>query len=194
MNEQIRIITEETLANDWGTLTKVTFDYLRRDGQWQRQIREVYDHGYAAAILLYNLEARTVILTRQFRFPLAYMGEPAMMIEACAGLLDGDDPATCAKREAEEESGYRVDHVEHLFDAFMSPGSVTERVSFFFAAYDATSKVNDGGGLHHEGEDIEVLEMSFEAAYAMIGTGEICNAPTIMLLQQAKIRGLFETK
>jgi nudix-type nucleoside diphosphatase (YffH/AdpP family) len=194
MNEQIRIISEEILANDWGTLTKVTFDYLRRNGQWQRQTREVYDHGYAAAILLYNLEAGTIILTRQFRFPLAYMNEPAMMIEACAGLLDGDDPATCAKREAEEESGYRVDHVEHLFDAFMSPGSVTERVSFFFASYDANSKVSDGGGLHHEGEDIEVLEMSFDAAYAMIGTGEICNAPTILLLQQAKIRGLFDKK
>ena len=192
MDEQVRIISEETLSDDWGMLTKVTFDLKRRDGEWQRQVREVYDHGHAAAILPYNVEKGTVILVRQFRFPVAYKGENPMLIEACAGLLDGDDPATCAKREAEEESGYRIDHVEHVFDAFMSPGSVTEKVSLFIGAYDAGSKVSEGGGLHAEGEDIEVLELAFEDAYAMIGTGEICNAPAIMLLQQAKIRGLFE--
>lgn len=191
MVDQIKIISTQVLADDWATLSKVTFDLQRRDGQWQRQTREVYDHGSAAAVLLCNPAQGTVILTRQFRFPLFFKGEPAMLIEVCAGLLDGDDPAACAKKEAEEETGYRVDHVEHAFDAFMSPGSLTEKLSFFTAFYDAGSKVHAGGGLHHEGEDIEVLELPFIEALAMIGTGEITDGKTIIILQHAALAGIF---
>jgi GDP-mannose pyrophosphatase NudK len=191
MDDDIRILATEVLADDWGVLTKATLEVKRRDGSLQTMTREAYDHGNAATVLLYNIEHGTVVLIRQFRFPLHFTGENPMLIEACAGLLDGDEPAACAKKEAEEETGYRVSHVEHVFDAFMSPGSVTEKLSFFLAEYDADSKIGDGGGLQHEGEDIEVLEMKFADALRMIGTGEITDGKTIMILQHAALAGVF---
>ena len=183
MDDRVKIISEELLSRDWGTLKKTVFDLKRRDGTWQRQSRETYDRGNAAAILLYCAEHDTVILTRQFRFPVFVGGHNAWLIEVCAGLLDGDDPETCARREAEEETGHRVEVIRHAFDTETSPGSVIERLSCYIGTYDADSRISDGGGLEHEGEDIEVLEIGFRAALAMIDTGEIVDAKTIMLLQ-----------
>jgi GDP-mannose pyrophosphatase NudK len=191
VTEKIRIIEEETLSHDWGLLKKTSFELQRRDGAWQRQSRETYDRGNAATVLLYCREQRTVILTRQFRFPVFADGDDGYVIEACAGLLSGDDPETCARREAEEETGYHIDVLEHAFDAYMSPGSVIEKVSCFLAPYDPAAKRSRGGGLEHEGEDIEVLEIGFDEAMAMIANGEIIDAKTIMLLQHAALKRTF---
>lgn len=191
MNDKIRIVEEETLAHDWGLLKKTSFDLQRRDGTWQRQSRETYDRGNAAAVLLYCVARRTVILTRQFRFPVFADGDRGYLIEVCAGLLSGDDPETCARKEAEEETGYHIETVEHAFDAYMSPGSIIEKVSCFLAAYDPEAKRSLGGGLEHEGEDIEVLELGFESAMAMIASGEIIDGKTIMLLQHAALQRTF---
>jgi len=182
----------EVLSDNWYTLRKGTYDYLRRDGSWQRQSREAYDRGNGAAILLYNRAQRTVILTRQFRFPTFTNGNPdGMLIEVCAGLLDEDDPAACVRRESEEETGYRVREVRKVLEAYMSPGSVTERLYLFVGEYEPRDQVGSGGGDHREGEDIEVLELPFREALAMIETGAICDAKTIMLLQHAQLRGLL---
>ena len=183
MDDRVTIIGETILSRDWGVLKKTSFDLQRRDGSWQRQSRETYDRGNAAAILLYCAANDTVILTRQFRFPVFVGGHDAWLIEVCAGLLDGDDPETCAKREAAEETGYAVEEIRHVFDTETSPGSVIERLSCFIGTYDAGSRISDGGGLVAEGEDIEVLELSFKAALAMIDSGEIVDAKTILLLQ-----------
>lgn len=191
MSEKVRVIGVETLSDNWGILKKHTIEFQRRDGRWQRQSRETYNRGDAAAILLCNVGQGTVILTRQFRIPLFVRGDEPMLIETPAGKLDDDDPATCAKKEAEEEVGYRVDNVEYLFQAFMSPGSVTEKLHFFIGHYDASKRVSEGGGIADEGEDIEVLEMPFSEAIAMIGAGTIEDAKTIMLLQAAQLRGVF---
>lgn len=190
MNERVRVIDKEVLAESWGRLTRWTLELRRRDGEWQRQTRETYDRGDGAAILLYNSSEKTVILARQFRFPVYLNGEPGYLIEVCAGKLDGDDPATCAKKEAEEETGYRVTEVQEVCRTYMSPGSVTERLSLFVAQYDASSRVSDGGGHFHEGEDIEVLELPFARALEMVETGEIIDAKTILLLQHAALKGL----
>ena len=191
MEDRVRIADVQVLSDNWYVLKKTTFDYLRRDGQWQRQSRETYDRGNGATILLYNRERKTVVLTRQFRFPAYVNGTPdGMLIEACAGLLDQDDPATCIRRETEEETGYRIAEVRKVFEAYMSPGSVTERLFFFVGAYEARDKVSDGGGEPHEGEDIEVLEPTLDEALAMVERGEICDGKTIMLLQYAKLAGL----
>ncbi len=188
---EIRIAEEKLLSDNWYTLKTTAFDLKRRDGTWQRQHRETYDRGNGATILLYNRAQKTVILTRQFRFPTYVNGNASgMMIEACAGLLDQDDPETCIKRETEEETGYVVSQVRKVFEAYMSPGSVTERLYFFIGEYSARDKVSDGGGHPHEGEDIEVLELSLDAALEMIAHGEIVDAKTIMLLQYAKLQGL----
>lgn len=187
MDEEINILGVETLSQNWGTLKKYIFEISHLDGSRQRHEREVYDRGNAAVVLLHDPARNTVILTRQFRLPVHLNGESGYLIEACAGLLDGDDPETCARKEAEEETGYRVTSIRHLFDAYMSPGSVTEKLSFFIANYDAAAQVSAGGGLDHEGEDIEVLEISFETATAMIRSGEIVDAKTIMLLQYAAL-------
>ena len=191
MNEKVRILGEEVLSNNWGLVKKTTIELQRRNGEWQRQVRETYDRGDGAGILLYNHLQRTVILTRQFRFPVFAHGEPGMLIEVVAGKLDGDHPVTTAKKEAEEESGYRVHDVELVLSAYMSPGSVTEKLSLFLAEYDAGSKVSAGGGLEHEGEDIEVLELGIDEALAMIASGEIADAKTIMLLQHVRLKGIL---
>jgi nudix-type nucleoside diphosphatase (YffH/AdpP family) len=185
MNERVRIHKVETLSDDWYVLKKTTFDLLRRDGTWQRQTRETYDRGNGAAILLYNLARRTVVLTRQFRFPAFVNNHPGLLIEAAAGLLDEATPEDRIKAEVEEETGYRVDHVQKIFEAFMSPGSVTEKLHFFIAEYDGSSRVNHGGGNRTEGEDIEVIELPINDAIKAIESGVIEDGKTIMLLQYA---------
>ncbi|MDP1731707.1 MAG: NUDIX domain-containing protein [Devosia sp.] len=187
MDEAINIISVETLSQNWGILRKYTFEINHLDGSRQRHEREVYDRGNAAVVLLHDPRRDTIILTRQFRLPVHVSGDKGFLIETCAGLLDGDDPETCARKEAEEETGYRVTSIRHLFDAYMSPGSVTEKLSFFIASYDAASRISAGGGLAHEGEDIGVLEFPFATALAMIASGEIVDAKTIILLQYAAL-------
>lgn len=192
MNHSVKNIKTEILSNNWYTLKKITFDYLKRNGAWETQVRESYDRGNGAAILLYNTENRTVVLTRQFRMPTYVNGnETGMMIEVCAGLLDEHDPETCIRREAEEETGYQLKDVKKVFEAYMSPGSVTEILYYFVAEYSKDMKITEGGGLAHEQEEIEVLELPFETAYNMIATGEIKDAKTILLLQYAKINSLL---
>ena len=191
-NPKIEITETKVLSDNWYTLRKVTYNYLKKDGEWETQSREAYDRGNGAAILLYNKNSKTVILTRQFRLPTYLNGnETGMMIEVCAGLLDEDNPEECIRRETEEETGYKISTVEKLFEVYMSPGSVTEILYFFAAEYTKEMKVNDGGGLEEEQENIEVLEMSFEKALQMIVDGEIKDAKTIMLLQYAKINDIL---
>ncbi|HEV8514718.1 MAG TPA: GDP-mannose pyrophosphatase NudK [Cyclobacteriaceae bacterium] len=191
MDNQVKIHKTEILSNNWYTLKKITYDFQRKNGQWVSQSREAYDRGNGATILLYNKEKKTVILTRQFRLPSYINGnESGMLIETCAGLLDKDNPEDCIRRETEEETGYKVSSVKKIFEAYMSPGSVTEILYFFIAEYSATMKINEGGGVD-EDEDIEVLEIDFEKAYAQTQTGEIKDAKTIMLLQYAKLNNLF---
>lgn len=187
MNDRVRIKRVETLSDDWYVLKKTTFDYQRRDGQWQETSRETYDRGNGVVILLVHPEKKMVVLTRQFRFPAFVNGHDGMMIEACAGLLETDDPVEGIRREVEEETGYQIERPQKVFEAFMSPGSVTERLYFFIAEYHDQTRAHDGGGLVEHGEDIEVLELPLEQALDMIGTGEIMDAKTIMLLQYAKL-------
>ena len=188
---RIKIVDTQILSDDWYVLKKTTFDFLRRDGSWQRQSRETYDRGNGAVLLLFNARKSTVVLTRQFRFPTWVNGNAdGMLIEACAGLLDGDDPQTCVRREAEEETGYRIRAPRKLFEAYMSPGSVTEKLHFFAAEYEASDQISAGGGHAHEGEDIEVLELPLATALDMLHAGEIQDAKTIMLLQHAALLGL----
>jgi nudix-type nucleoside diphosphatase (YffH/AdpP family) len=191
MNERIRIQDVRVLSDDWYVLKKTTFEYRRRDGQWQTLSRETYDRGNGAVILPYDPVRGTVLLTRQFRFPAYVNGHPEPLIEACAGLLDERDPESCIRGEAEEEAGCRMRNVRRVFDAFMSPGSVTERLAFFVGEYSLADRVSQGGGLEAEGEDIEVLEPTLDAALAMVERGEIVDAKTIMLLQYAKLKGLL---
>ena len=186
-----RIITAIPLSQDWGELTKYTFDFRRRDGEWQRQSREVYDRGNGATILLYNRSKRSVILTRQFRLPLFVNDHAGFLLEAAAGLLDELDAETRIKQEAEEETGYRLERVEKVFEAWMSPGSVSEKLHFFIAEYDESRRTGNGGGLIEEGEDIEVVEMTFTDALAAIRSGEIADGKTIMLLQHLALEGVL---
>jgi GDP-mannose pyrophosphatase NudK len=193
MADVIKIVEEKLLSDNWYTLKTTAFDLQRRDGSWQRQHRETYDRGNGAAILLYNCEHRTVVLIRQFRFPTYVNGNAGgMLIEACAGLLDDDDPQTCIKRETEEETGYAVNQVRKVMEAYMSPGSVTEKLHFFVGEYSAKDKVSAGGGHAHEGEDIEVLEPTLEEALAMVQDGRIVDAKTIMLLHYAALNHLLD--
>ena len=185
--DRIRIHQVETLSDDWFVLKKTTFDYRRSDGTWQRQSRETYDRGHGATILLYNRERRTVVLVRQFRFPAYVEGHDGFLIETAAGLLDQATPEVRIKAEVEEETGYRIGEVHKVFEAFMSPGSVTERLHFFVAEYDPASRPGTGGGVAEEGEDIEVLELTMERAMAMMASGEIADGKTIMLLQYAAL-------
>ena len=192
MNPNVKILDTKILSNNWYTLKKITFDYLKKNGVWQTQMRESYDRGNGAAILLYNPKNKTVILTKQFRIPTYLNGNPnGMMIEVCAGVLDQNNPEDCIRKEVLEETGYQVLNVKKLFEAYMSPGAVTEILHFFSVEYDSSMKVEAGGGLEHEQEDIEVLELDFNNAYQMISTGEIKDAKTIMLLQYAKINILL---
>lgn len=185
--ERVRIVDVQVLSNDWYVLKKTTFDYLRRDNVWQRQSRETYDRGNGAVILLYNLTQGTVVLTRQFRLPVFVNGHEGMLIEAPAGLLDTSSPEERIRMEVEEETGFRVQAVQPIFDAYMSPGSVTEKLHFFISEYDAMSKVALGGGIEKEGEDIEVLELPFTYALKAVASGEIKDGKTIMLLQYAAL-------
>lgn len=192
-NPKIEITETKVLSDNWYTLRKITYNYLKKDGNWETQSREAYDRGNGATILLYNKKSKTVILTRQFRLPTYTNGnESGMMIEACAGLLDKDNAEECIRRETEEETGYKISAVQKLFEVYMSPGSVTEIVYFFAAEFTKDMKVNEGGGVADEQENIEVLELDFDTAYNMIKTGEIKDAKTIMLLQYAKINQLIK--
>ena len=188
---KVKNFKKTLLADNWSTLNHYSFDYQKPNGEWDRQKREVYDRGNGATILLYNPHKSTVILTRQFRLPTFFNGnQSGLLIEACAGFLDQDSPQECIKREAEEETGYRLDKVKRVFEAYMSPGSVTEILYFFIAEYCDTMKISEGGGLEHEQEHIEVLELGFDDAYQMIESGEIMDGKTIMLLQYAKLNQL----
>ena len=189
--DSVRIVEERVLSDDWYVLKKTTFDYRRRDGQWQRQSRETYDRGNGAVLLLFNPQQDTVVLTRQFRFPAYVNGcRDGLLIEACAGLLDGQDPRTCIRREVQEETGFRVRAPRKIFEAYMSPGSVTEKLHFFVAEYEPKDRVAAGGGDADEGEDIEVLELPLATAIQMISNSAIQDGKTIMLLQYAALIGL----
>lgn len=179
------------LSDDWYVLKKTTFDFQRRDGTWQRQSRETYDRGNGAAILLFDHRRKTVILTRQFRLPAFVNGHDGMMIEAAAGLLDNASPEERIRAEAEEETGYRVRDVRKIFEAYMSPGSVTEKLYFFIAEYDAATRVGRGGGVEAEGEDLEVMELTLDNALAAVERGEIVDGKTIMLLQHLALGELM---
>ncbi|QQX58932.1 GDP-mannose pyrophosphatase NudK [Pseudomonas chlororaphis] len=190
--DRVRIHQVEVLSDNWYVLRKTTYDFQGRDGVWRTLDRETYDRGNGATILLYSRAKQTVVLTRQFRFPAFVNEHDGMLIETCAGLLDKDDARTCIHKETEEETGYRIREVRKVFEAFMSPGSVTERLHFFVGEYFDEDKRGEGGGLEHEGEEIEVLELPIDRALAMIDSGEICDGKTIMLLQYAKLHRLLE--
>jgi nudix-type nucleoside diphosphatase (YffH/AdpP family) len=187
ISDRVQLHGMSVLSDNWYVLKKADFSWRRSDGTWDRMTREVYDRGNAAVILLYDPATRRVVLTRQFRMPAFVNGYRQMLIEAAAGLLDGEAPEQRIREEAEEETGYRIAKVEKIFQSFMSPGSVTEILHFFVGAYSAADKAGAGGGLAAEGEDIDVLELPFDEAYAMIAGGGIVDAKTIMLLQWAKI-------
>jgi GDP-mannose pyrophosphatase NudK len=191
-NEKVKILKNEVLSDHWYTLRKLTFKYQLNDGTWSEQIREAYDRGNGATILLYNKNQKTVILTRQFRLPTFINGNPTgMLIEACAGLLDKDNAEDCIRRETEEETGYKISEVRKIFELYMSPGSVTEILYFFVAEYSRSMKVNEGGGAHGEQENIEVLELPFSTAMDMMEKGDIKDAKTVILLQYLKIHDLI---
>lgn len=188
----IRHLREELLSDNWYTLKKYTFELQRRDGSWQAQSREAYDRGNGAVILLYNRTKGTVVLTRQFRLPVYINGHNVLLIEAAAGLLDDASPEARIIAEAEEETGFKVAAIEKVFEAYMSPGSVTEKLYFFIAEYSDADRSGQGGGLADEGEDIQVLEWPFEKALAAVRSGEIQDAKTIMLIQHLALQAVFE--
>ncbi len=189
---KVKIIQRTTLSENWYKLYKYEYAISEKGKEDIIQSREVYDRGNGSTILLYNKKQRSIILTRQFRLPTLVNGnESGMLIEACAGLLDLDNPEECIRRETEEETGYRIEHVKKIFDIYMSPGSVSEILHFFVGEYSREQKVTEGGGVD-EDENIEVLELDFDKAYDMITSGEIRDAKTIILLQYAKLHGLFQ--
>jgi nudix-type nucleoside diphosphatase (YffH/AdpP family) len=191
-NPRVRVTDVRLLSDNWYRLHTTTFDLQGADGTWSSQSRETYDRGNGATILLYDVERRTVLLTSQFRYPAYINGHPGgMLIETAAGLLDDDDPETAIRREAVEETGHRVGEVTHVFDAFMSPGSVTERLHFYAAPYDAGTREHEGGGLAAEGEHITLVELDIDEALDQVANGGIIDAKTIMLLQWAVLRGPF---
>ena len=186
ISDRVRVKNVKILSDDYYLLKKTTFEYRRANGEWQEQTRETYDRGNCATVLPYNLAQRTVILVRQFRYPAYVNGYDDLLIEAAAGVLDGDAPEVRIRAEAEEEMGYRLGEITKIFEAFSSPGTVTEKQHFFIAEYDPAMRVG-GGGLAEEGEDIEVLELPIDSALAMISDGRIVDAKTIMLLQYAAL-------
>lgn len=191
-NPRVDVVDVDLLAAGWHVLRATTFRYRGDDGEWATLTRETYDRGNGATILLYDPARRTVLLTRQFRYPVYVNDHPdGMLIETAAGLLDDDDPVTAIRREAEEETRVRVDEVQHVFDVYMSPGSVTERLHFFAAAYDGADREGDRGGLAEEDEEIEIVEYDIDVALAKIRDGSIQDAKTIMLLQWAVLDGPF---
>lgn len=187
MSERVKIVGVKTLAKDWGSLTSHTLDYTRRDGTVQRLEREVYDHGSAAAMLLVDPQRDTVLLVRQFRFPPELNGDQGDMLEVCAGLLDGEAPQIAAVREALEETGHAPENIRHVCDVYMSPGSLTEKVSLFVGDYHDGTRRHEGGGLVEEGEEIELVELPFADALEMIADGRIMDAKTILLLQHVAL-------
>jgi nudix-type nucleoside diphosphatase (YffH/AdpP family) len=187
VSDRIRVKDVRVLSQNHYTLKTTTFEWRRGNGEWQTQHRETYDRGNGATLLPYNLTQRTVVLVRQFRYPAYVNGHDDLMIEAVAGLLDDASPEARIRAEAEEESGYRLRDIRKVFEAFMSPGSVTEKLHFFVAEYDPSMRIGSGGGNPDEGEDIEVLELAIDQALAMIGDGRIADAKTIMLLQYAAL-------
>jgi nudix-type nucleoside diphosphatase (YffH/AdpP family) len=187
ISDRIRVKDVRVLSDNHYILKTSTFEWRRADGEWQTQHRETYDRGNGATLLPYNRAKRTVVLVRQFRYPAYVNGHDDLMIEAVAGLLDDAAPETRIRAEAEEESGYRLDRIEKVFEAFMSPGSVTEKLHFFIAEYDPSMRIGAGGGNPDEGEDIEVLELGIDEAFEMIADGRIVDAKTIMLLQYAAL-------
>lgn len=192
--QNLKNITHNTLSNEWATLHRIDYDYQFKNGAWKRLSRETYNRGHGTAVLLYNIEKRTIILTKQFRMPIHETNpNESQSIEACAGAIDqNDSPQSTIIREIEEEVGYRVEHVEHVLSAYSSPGALTEKMYLFVAQYNDRMKVNEGGGLDNEDEDIEVLEMPFSQAIHMMNNHEIIDAKTIMLLQYAQIHNLVE--
>lgn len=190
---RVRVEDVVTLSDDWYVLKKTRFSFLRSDGTWQTQSRETYDRGDGATILLYDVTRRTVVLVRQFRYPAFVNGHDDLLIEAPAGLLDERDPAKAIRDEVQEETGFHVGDVQRIFDAFMSPGSVTERLHFFVAPYRSDDRRSDGGGAVEEGEDIEVLEPTIETALAWIAEGRVRDGKTIMLLQYAALN-IFDNR
>jgi nudix-type nucleoside diphosphatase (YffH/AdpP family) len=188
---KVKNIKKELLSDNWYTLNKFTFDYQKEDGFWETQQREIYDCGDGAAILLYNREKKSVVLTRQFRIPtFVNENKDGMMIEVCAGLLDGLDPVSCIKKEALEETGYKIDEVKQVFVSYMCPGAVTQKLYLFIGEYTDKMKIGEGGGAEDETENIEVLELSFNEALEMMSNGEIRDAKTVQLLQYAQINNL----
>jgi nudix-type nucleoside diphosphatase (YffH/AdpP family) len=191
-NPRVRVKDVELVASAWHVLRRTTLEYQDDRGKWSTQQRETYDRGNGATVLLYDAQRRTVLLTRQFRFPVYVNGHPdGMLIETAAGLLDEDDAETAIRREAAEETGVEIGELQHVYDIFMSPGSVTERLHFYAAPYSADTRVNGGGGLVDEGEEIDVLELDFDESLAMIRDGRICDAKTVMLLHWAALEGPF---
>ncbi|MCS2150776.1 NUDIX domain-containing protein [Scandinavium manionii] len=182
-NDHVRYLETQLLSDNWYTLKKYTFELRRQDGTWQQQSREAYDRGHGATILLYNRDKKTVVLTRQFRLPVYLHDQNGYLIEAAAGLLDNASPEQRIIAEAQEETGFQIAEPEKIFEAFMSPGSVTEKLYFFIAEYREQDRSGQGGGIEAEGEDIEVLEWSLEKALAAVRSGEIQDGKTIMLLQ-----------
>ena len=191
---RVRIIETTVLSDNWYVLKKITFDFQRRNGTWQRQSRETYDRGNGATILLHNPATGNVVLTRQFRMPVFVNGHDGMLIEAAAGLLDDATPEQRIRAEAEEETGFRVRNLRKVFEAYMSPGSVTEKLHFYVGEYDTAERAGDGGGIESEGEDIEVIEMPLSEALNAIGRGEIVDGKTIMLLQHAALGELASSR
>jgi nudix-type nucleoside diphosphatase (YffH/AdpP family) len=187
ISDRVRVKNVRVLSDEHYTLKSTIFEWRRADGDWQRLTREVFERDDAAALLAYNLAQRTVILVRQFRYPAYVNGYDDLLTEAAAGLLDKDTPESRIRAEAEEETGYRLKHVKKIFEAFMSPGAVTEKIHFFVAEYDPSMKIGSGGGLASEGEDIEVVELPIDQALEMVGDGRIVDAKTIMLLQYAAL-------
>ena len=187
ISDRIRIHDVRLLSDNYYTLKATTFEWRRASGEWQTQARESYDRGNAATLLPYNLAQRTVVLVRQFRYPAYVNGYDDLLIEAAAGMLDNETPEIRIRAEVEEETGYRLGEVQKIFEAFMSPGAVTEKIHFFVAEYESNMRIGSGGGLASEGEDIEVLELPIDQALAMIGDGRIVDAKTIMLLQYAAL-------
>lgn len=191
-NPKVKIRKTELLSDNWYSLQKVIYDYQKKDGTWELQEREAYDRGNGATILLYNKEQQTIILTRQFRMATYVNGnQDGMMIEACAGILEQENAEESIRRETEEETGYKISKVEKIMEMYMSPGSVTEILYFFVAAYTNDMKVNEGGGIATEQEEIEVIEIEFQKALAMVKNGEIKDAKTIILLQYAQLNKLL---
>ena len=187
VSDRIRVQNVRVLSDNYATLKDTTFEWRRANGEWQTQTRETFDRGDAATLLPYNLQQRTVVLVRQFRYPAYVNGYDDLLIEAAAGLLDNESPEMRIRAEAEEETGYRLGEVRKVFEAFMSPGAVTEKLHFFVAEYEPAMRIGSGGGIASEGEEIEVLELPIDEALAMIGDGRIVDAKTIMLLQYAAL-------